>query len=100
MASVSASAARSRSVKNGVSRQALSAYRRCSVSPAAAGVLSVHVDAVGAAVDHRGAHLHQLQKRVLEARRSHELAQAVQRLVAVSPEPEQSLALVGHRRRP
>ena len=51
IASVHSSAARSRSEKNGVSRQAFRAYRRCSVSPAARASLRVHIDAVRTAVD-------------------------------------------------
>ena len=65
-ASVSASAARSAGEKNGASCQAATAYSRCSVSPAGARVLGVHVDAVGAAVEHRGAQADQLAQDRIE----------------------------------
>jgi hypothetical protein len=66
--SVNANAARSRSVKNGASAQTATACRRCSVSPCGPGVAGVHVDAVRAAVDLRGADAHELAQQRVDVR--------------------------------
>ena len=68
-ASVQASAVRSRSVKNGVSRQALRADALLRF--AGARVDGVHVDAVSAAVDLRGTKLDQFMQPWLPANDSH-----------------------------
>jgi len=50
-ASVHARAARSRAVKNGVSRHEVSAYRRCSVSPSVWGIFGMDINTVGTSID-------------------------------------------------
>src|SRR5713101_3054352 len=66
-ASVQARAARSRSVKKGVSLHASSVYSRCSGLSFRARVDRMHIQAIRAAIDLRGPHLNQMNQLGLQS---------------------------------